>query len=247
MINRESPTPLYVQLEEIIEKAIKNGEYKDGDRLPSENKLCSKYGVSRITVRQALKLLEQKGLVYTVHGKGTFVKEIVIDQYLYNVVNFGKILLKKGLDGHTKISSFYPNNSNKNAEIMFGAEASDQIANLNLIGYIIKTPAVYYQSFVNTETGQKLYQWARKLEMEGAAFSTYDLYFHLGTSIEKIEQKITAIKADKTLSKILEIPAGSPLLVLESKLYTSEGTPLEYKLGYYRSDKFAFYLNRKLA
>ncbi|NLM75230.1 MAG: GntR family transcriptional regulator [Clostridiaceae bacterium] len=247
MINRDSPVPLYVQLEEIIEKAIKNGEYKDGDRLPSENKLCSKYGVSRITVRQALNMLEQKGLVYTVQGKGTFVKEIVIDQYLYNVINFGKILLDKGLVGHTRISSYYPDSSNKNAEMMFGANLSGHIANLNLIGYIIKTPAVYYQSFVNTETGQKLYNCARKLEMEGAAFSTYDLYSHIGISIENIDQKITAVKAGKILGKILEIPAGSPLLVLESKLYTSGGTPLEYKLGYYRSDKFAFYLNRKLA
>lgn len=247
MINRDSPVPLYIQLEEIIEKAIKNGEYKDGDKLPSENKLCSKYGVSRITVRQALNMLEQKGLVYTVHGKGTFVKEIVIDQYLFNVVNFGKILLKKGLDGHSRILSFYPNSSNKNAEMMFGTEFCGHIANLNLIGYIIKTPAVYYQSFVSTETGQKLYQCARKLEMDGAAFSTYDLYSHIGINIEKIEQKITAVKAGKVLGKILEIPSGSPLLVLESKLYTSKGAPLEYKLGYYRSDKFAFYLNRKLA
>ncbi len=246
MVDRESSTPMYLQLEEIIEDAIKSGVYKDGDKLPSENRLCLKYGVSRITVRQALNILEQKNLVYTVHGKGTFVKKLVIDQYLLKVVNFGDILLQKGFTGCTRIHSFQFKAENKQAEEILEAKKYGGICNLNLTGYVRKCPAVYYQSFFHEKTGLQIYQAALELEQKEAAFSSYDLYAKIGILIDKIDQKIMAVNAGKELSKLFNMPVGTAFLVLESKLYASGGLPVEYKIGYYPSNKFEFHLKREL-
>lgn len=246
MVNRDSSTPMYIQLESILESAIKDGEYKEDDKLPSESRLCIKYSVSRVTVRQALNLLEQKGLVYTAHGKGTFVKKTIINQELLKVINFGKVLLEKGLEGYTKINSFDLEPGSIPAKEMFDTDNSDGICNLNLIGYSRKTPIVYYQSFFFRKTGVLMHECAKEMEREGAAFSSYDLYSRIGIEVDKISQKIMAVNANKELSKILNVPLGEALLLLESKLYGSEGAPLEYKLGYYRSDKYAFTVKREI-
>ncbi len=71
---RES-LPLYVQIKEEILDCIKSKEFRPGDRLPSEADIIEKYGVSRITAIRVLKELESDGIVYRVHGKGTFLAE----------------------------------------------------------------------------------------------------------------------------------------------------------------------------
>lgn len=65
--------PLYAQLADLLEKKIVSGEYSDGIRLPSEQALCELYGVSRTIVREALKLLRERGLIETRTGSGAYV------------------------------------------------------------------------------------------------------------------------------------------------------------------------------
>ena len=72
-IDRESPVPLYYQLKQLIAKQITEGEWLPGDMLPTEEQLQEQYGLSRTTVRQALKELEIEGLISRYRGRGTFV------------------------------------------------------------------------------------------------------------------------------------------------------------------------------
>jgi len=72
-ILEESGIPLYQQLKNILKGQILSGVLKPGDRIPPETELCAKYGVSRITVRQAIHSLVEEGFLYRKQGKGTFV------------------------------------------------------------------------------------------------------------------------------------------------------------------------------
>lgn len=65
--------PLYLQIAQDLEKAVRRGIYTVGNRLPQEAQLQKNYGVSKFTVREALKRLEAKGLVEKRHGVGTIV------------------------------------------------------------------------------------------------------------------------------------------------------------------------------
>ncbi len=65
--------PVYIQIYEDLLKKIVNGDYKEGDKLPTEMELCQLYFASRITVKKALEKLIAKGLIYRIAGKGTFV------------------------------------------------------------------------------------------------------------------------------------------------------------------------------
>src|SRR4030042_5808358 len=72
MIDR--PSSLYLFVKDEIEELIAKGEFKPGDQLPSEHDLSKKYSVSRMTLREALRALEEEGLVAKKQGAGTFVK-----------------------------------------------------------------------------------------------------------------------------------------------------------------------------
>ena len=74
-IDRDSPVPFYFQLSELLEQEIVSGRWEPGTRIPSENELCARYGLSRTTIRQALARLEQEGLVSREKGRGTFVSD----------------------------------------------------------------------------------------------------------------------------------------------------------------------------
>lgn len=73
MIDRNTPIPLYYQLENLIKQQIQSGLLKPGDQLPTEQELCDRYDISRAPVRQALALLAQQGIIYRRPGIGTFV------------------------------------------------------------------------------------------------------------------------------------------------------------------------------
>ena len=66
--------PKYLVLMEQLTADIENGVYEDGEKLPAENELAKTSNISRQTVRQALSLLERKGLIEKHHGSGSFVK-----------------------------------------------------------------------------------------------------------------------------------------------------------------------------
>ena len=72
-LTRSSPEPLYRQLAQHLESAITGGKLAPGDRLDSEGQLSERFGVSRITVRQAIEELARKQLLVRKQGKGTFV------------------------------------------------------------------------------------------------------------------------------------------------------------------------------
>ena len=73
-IDRSSFEPPYSQVARGMRERIVDGELRAGDRLPSEAELCAMYGVSRMTVRRAVTLLVQDGVVFTENGRGTFVR-----------------------------------------------------------------------------------------------------------------------------------------------------------------------------
>ncbi|MEH0929380.1 winged helix-turn-helix domain-containing protein [Micromonospora sp. CPCC 205558] len=75
MIDPLSPTPIYVQLADVIAKRIETGELSPRRPIPSESTLQQEYGVARGTVRAAVRLLRERGLVMTVPQRGTYVSD----------------------------------------------------------------------------------------------------------------------------------------------------------------------------
>ena len=74
MINRKSHTPLYIQLADTLREQIRSGDIQPGSKLPSETEMIRQYNLGRLTIREALSILANEGLIEKHHGKGTFCK-----------------------------------------------------------------------------------------------------------------------------------------------------------------------------
>lgn len=84
-IDRDSYEPAYAQLVRILLSQIAAGEFRSGDRLPSEAQLCQRYGVSPMTVRRAVNILTDQGVVIAEQGRGTFVKPLELGTATFNL------------------------------------------------------------------------------------------------------------------------------------------------------------------
>ena len=91
-----SPDPLYQQLADRLVQAITNGTLVAGQQVPSESELTETYGISRVTVRQALQLLVKSGQLVAKRGKGTFVARTTLQQDLSSLQGFHEALKSQG-------------------------------------------------------------------------------------------------------------------------------------------------------
>jgi GntR family transcriptional regulator len=99
---RDGPLPLYYQLQEAIRERVHSGEWAPGDQIPTIRELCAMYGVSRITVVQALNTLALEGLLTRQQGKGVFVAQPKIEQGPVRLVSFTEDTSRRG---HTASST----------------------------------------------------------------------------------------------------------------------------------------------
>jgi GntR family transcriptional regulator len=102
-INKNLKIPYYYQLYENIVESIEKNMLSEGDRLFGEIQLCEKYGVSRITVRQALKELEVNGYIVREQGKGTFIRKKIETHSLQKVSSIVDELKSEGIKTVNKI------------------------------------------------------------------------------------------------------------------------------------------------
>ena len=77
-IDKKSYEPAYLQLVNLLRQNVASGDLRPGDQLPSESQLCERYGVSPMTVRRAINMLADQGVVVAEQGRGTFVKAVAM-------------------------------------------------------------------------------------------------------------------------------------------------------------------------
>lgn len=246
MITRNNSIPLYEQLKDIIEHKINTSEYKANEQLPSERELCEKYNVSRITVRQAIALAEQEGLVEKVHGVGTFVARPKIKQELSTVADFQSTVAQLGLIASTRLIDTNIVMSDFKLSKILNKSVMEKILNLELLGYGDDNPIVYYNTYFPIELGEKIKEVALEFMEEELPFSTLDLYKELEEyNPTHVEQTFEAIGASDDLAEKLDVDLHFPLLRITSILY-EEQTPLEYKEAYYKGDNYRFFITRQI-
>jgi GntR family transcriptional regulator len=91
-IDKRSKLPAYAQLAKILRASISQGEYPPGGRLPAETALAKAHGVSAMTARQAVSVLEEEGLVRRAQGKGTYVRKIGVSASCFSLDALTKVL-----------------------------------------------------------------------------------------------------------------------------------------------------------
>jgi DNA-binding GntR family transcriptional regulator len=138
----ERKTLTKIALEE-IRQAILGGSFRSGSRLPSESKLCDMLGVSRTVVREALRVLEEDGLVARRHGVGTFVRDHPILKNLN--INFGitEMIESAGLKAGTSHLALLKENADKEKAEQLGVQVGAPLVTIERVRTADGRPVVY--------------------------------------------------------------------------------------------------------
>lgn len=105
-INPKANRAIYLQLLDMIEQQISERKLVPGDILPSENEFCEAYHISRTTIRQTLRELENLGLIMRKRGLGTFVCEPKVSRHLGNLYSFTEDMKKIGMTPSSRVLSY---------------------------------------------------------------------------------------------------------------------------------------------
>ncbi|NJC73413.1 GntR family transcriptional regulator [Planosporangium thailandense] len=234
-IDRRSELPFYSQLREILLDRLAN-EWMTGDKLPSEADLCEYYQVSRTTVRQAVDQLAHEGLIVKVKGVGAFVADRKVDAtFVQRAAGFYDEMVQQGRDITSRVLAqrVVPASVREAAqlEIPIGAD----VVQFDRVRYVDDEPAqiVYtrlpgarFPGFVDIDmTDRSLYQVLA--ERYGCRPATG-------------RRRVEARGADTTEASLLDVPEGSPVLVMQSLTRDTDQQPFEWFVAVYRGDRFQF-------
>lgn len=223
-------TALYLQIADAFLRDIAEGRLRVGDKLPTEDQLMRQYAVSRITVRQALDVLRQQGLLERFPRRGSFVTAPSATSTwtissIRDVIDAGSEVEKKVIDwGPFRVPT---------KPRWLPWPPGERLYRLRSVRSQDRLPLYYIEVCVPAKLGKQLL-----LEDLERATVTELLNHKLGISIAGGEEEIFATVADRALAGRLGVRPGWPLLVLDMVFHAADGKPLEAARAWYRADKF---------
>ncbi len=236
MLDNNSPVPLYYQLKAYIEDQIHAGRWKAGERVPSENELGGRFGVSRTTVRQALGDLVHNGLLRRVQGRGTFVAEPRVQQRLVRLTSFTQDMHLRGQQPSARVLCFEVTQGMPKIALGFGLPPEGEVILLKRLRIADGTPMAI-------ETAYLLYPLCKDLLDED--LSANSLYHLLAAKLNVIptsaHQQLEAARCPAFEARLLEIPKGSPVLHIFRATNDQYGRVIEQVESFYRGDRYIFH------
>jgi GntR family transcriptional regulator len=234
-IERESPIPLYFQLKRLLVERIASGMWRPGDLLPTEEQLQEQYGLSRTTVRQAMKEMEMEGLITRQRGRGTFVAKPKFSHSPTPQHNLASVLLEQGAKPGWQVLSagMVPASDDVAARLQLTPGAMVyclrrlRMADDEAIGYHITHVAAAFQPAIDELqlTGHDSLQYLRSNGLLD------------GSRADRI---LEAIPAPDDVAGLLEVEPGSPMLMIRRLLVSHTGVPIEDMRAMYRGDSFRY-------
>jgi len=227
--------PLYSQIREALRNQILDGTYKSHERMPSENELVTSFGVSRVTVRQALNDLKSEGLIFKIHGKGTFVAKPKAVQNLMRLEGFGEAMSRRGHETFSRVLGHRIMRAGKTIGPRLGLRERDDVLELRRVRYLDREPISLDVTYVPVAIGERLVR---------EDLPRRDIFVILendyGIALGNADLQIESMVADADLAPLLNVMQGTPILKIERLTYTAEGRPLDFEYLHYRGDAFQY-------
>ena len=234
-IDRRSGVPFYAQLRAILLSRL-DDEWAPGGKLPSEAALCSQYGLSRTVVRQAMDQLALDGLIRKVNGVGTFVaQQRVGTGFVQRAAGFYDEMFARGheVSSSTLQQVVHP------ASVLMSSQLEIAIGTP-----VLQFDRVRFIDGVSCQVVRTQLPIGRFPGLEDRDMTDRSLYAVLAQEYEcrpcSGQRVIRSRLVDETDAQLLQVPLGSPVLVMQSLTKDDQGVPFEWYVASYRADQFQF-------
>jgi GntR family transcriptional regulator len=218
-----------------LTEALRHGVFQAGSRLPAERTLAAQFGVSRVTLRNALHRLAEEGVLESVLGSGWFVTPRVVGEPPSVLQTFTEMAHARGLRPTSHVVGFETRPATLvEAEQLRVAPAAQVLEIIRLRGMdetvICLDAAVLPMSLAGNLVGVDLEDQSLYAQLE----SRCDI------RVERSAFSVRAEVAERRLAAQLGVPVGWPVLVGQEVGYTASGRPVLLGLSQYRGDSYRF-------
>jgi GntR family transcriptional regulator len=233
----DSPVPLYQQIKDTLRSGILDGKYPPRSRMPSESELQEMFEVSRITIRQALGDLQKEGLIFKVHGKGSFVSQPKTVQNITSLQGFAEAMSAAGHEIVNRVVSFHFVAANTEVAAKLALDEGDRVAEIHRVRLVNREPTSYEITFLPEALGKKL---------QRADLATRDIFLILendcGVALGSADLGIDAIPAPPPIARALELKKDAPVLRVERLTHDSKRQPIDFEYLYFKGGTFQYRL-----
>ncbi len=233
-LRRSSPDPLYRQLSAHLEGEIERGRLKEGDRIDSEDVLARRFGISRITVRQAIAELVRKQILVRKQGKGTFVTLPVVRHDLRRLHGLAGSLFSQAPDANMKLLHFELRTAPAEIAEAMRLGPHRQALSLERLYYIGAKSVAFARDWLVPEV-------AVISHAKASLISTEDMMREVGIRIAHAEVSIRAEPAGALTARHLGISTRAPVLVLRREAFGGDGRVKESGRLWFCSDRYEFF------
>jgi GntR family transcriptional regulator len=233
-IDRSSAEPFYLQLSRLVERQISDGVFAVGDRLPGESELCRSFALARSTVRETLRNLEYRGRIKMVPRRGAYVIDPEESGWLLQV---SKGFFENEVDHlNRKVESevvdarltVFP----KKAAAALSIGAKEKGFLLKRLRKLDGQVALYSENYLLPA----LHDVVTNSAIMNARGSLNCVLRNAGYDVFGAKRSVEAVAASVRLSKLLQVPLHSPLLLVTSVSWTKNKRVFDYYLSWVRSD-----------
>ena len=227
--------PLYLQLKNTIKGLIDSGEIKKGEKILSKYELCEKYNVSRITVRNALAELESEGYLIKKQGKGTFATTPKLFRPLEDSIGFTESCKNAGMQSSSIVLKREVLPLDDRMQNFLKLNDNDQVLYIQRLRLADGIPLMIENNYYS-------YQNYRFLMNEPLTGSLYELLAEKKGIVcdRSLKTVITVTTANGEHVKLLQVPVGAPLFVMDGIMGDKNGFPVHYSLQYIVGEKYSF-------
>jgi GntR family transcriptional regulator len=225
--------PLYVKIREVLRTEILNGNLKRGQKIPSEDELAARYGVSRMTVRQGILDLIDEGLLYRRQGLGTFVAFPHIERDHTRLTSFFESARQKGIHVAAKVLNVQVVPSRRKIAEALDIPVGEAVIHIRTLRYANHVPVTLHDAYIP----EKLFTPILSENLEDTPL--WDLLEKYGYRVKRAIQRLEAREADPELARMIGLDPGAPILYKERTIYAEDGTPVEFTYCYNRGDLYS--------
>ncbi len=231
-VERASAVPLYFQIQQHFTGLIAAGRLRPGDVLPPESSLAAQLGISKMTVRQAMKELEIAGLITRARGRGTFVAFPRLRHELRRLTSFTEDISARGMGPDAQMIFFGQVAASAAAAERLELRTGDRVLRIRRLRLADGKPVALHDSFLK---GVRVDREA--LEHRG---SLYALLEEQGVRLAEADETIEAVPASRQEARWLKLSTGAPTLLVSRTVYRDTGEPVEFVRALYRADFYRY-------
>ncbi len=231
--------PMYRQIADALREKINAGELKPGDALPTESTLQEAFGVSRVTVRQALKLLTEEQIIESIQGSGSYVKEERVNYDIYQLTGFYEKLADRNVDTHSDVHIFEVLKANVKLAEKLAIAPEDKVWHVKRVRFIKQKPVNLEETWMPLILFPDL-TWE---VMENSKYHYIEQVKKM--AIDRSEQELVPVMPTEEAIAALALDPAKPILEKVSRGFLKDGRVFEYSRNVFNSDDYRFTLVAK--